>query len=184
MQQCPATREKPSINWTKLSGIAAAVTAAALIVAPATVVTAPPAYADCGDPGQDTCTGPVPTPDQVDAALTQLTDPNIACQDKTNLVTPGFSPDECGTVDDHLNRLKARGLLPFNFVVTDIQPAPNNFAGATVAVPTGPYHTPPGPIVLTDHGGRWLITNDTAMTLLDTLWRTNRRPIFVPPGGL
>lgn len=116
--------------------------------------------------------------------MTQLTDPNIACQDKTDIVTPAFSPDECATIDDHLNRLNARGLLPFNFVVTDIQPAPNNFAGATVAVPTGPYHTPPGSVVLVDQGGHWLITHDTATALLDTLWRTNRRPIFVPPGGL
>jgi hypothetical protein len=47
------------------------VLAAALIASPAT------AYAQCGDPGQDPCTGPpVPTVDQVVAIMTELADPN------------------------------------------------------------------------------------------------------------
>ncbi len=45
------------MNWTKLP--VEIMLAAALIVSPAT------AYADCGDAGQDPCTGPVPTVDQV-----------------------------------------------------------------------------------------------------------------------
>lgn len=36
--------------WAKFSAVARATMAAALIAAPATVVTAAPAYADCGDP--------------------------------------------------------------------------------------------------------------------------------------
>ena len=35
------------------------------------------AHADCGDPGQDPCIGPVPTVDQVVGIMQQLTDPNI-----------------------------------------------------------------------------------------------------------
>jgi hypothetical protein len=153
------------MNGTKLS--IATILAAALIASPATV------YADCGDPGQDACTGPVPTVDQVMAILGGLTDPNIPAGNKGDIVTPGFSPDEAGTIDDHLNRMRAfgRGLLPPLFHVTDIQPAPNNFAGATVS--TGGYVrqiTNPRPIVLVNQGGHWLITHDTAIPVLDAIW--------------
>jgi hypothetical protein len=110
--------------------------------------------------------------DQVVGIMAELTDPNITAANKGNVVTPGFSPDEAGTVDDHLHRMDAfGGLLPPNFVVTDIQPAPNNFAGATVATTGGYKHaTHPRPIVLVNHGGHWLITHDTAMTALNNFW--------------
>jgi hypothetical protein len=49
------------MNWTKLS--VATTLVAALIASPAT------AYADCGDPDQHPCTGPVPTVDEVVAVL-------------------------------------------------------------------------------------------------------------------
>ena len=62
--------------WTKFSAIARApMAAAALIAAAASVVAAAPAFADCGDPGQPPCTGPVPTADEVVAVLAELTDP-------------------------------------------------------------------------------------------------------------
>jgi hypothetical protein len=80
----------------KLSCIATAVCTVALIVSPAT------AFADCGDPGQDPCTGPVPTVDQIAAIMAELTDPNKPAASKTDIVTPGFSPDEAATIDDHL----------------------------------------------------------------------------------
>ena len=153
--------------------IATIAAAAALTVVPATA----PAYADCGEPGQPPCGGPVPTVDDVGAILAKLTDPNIPAANKGNIVTPGFAPDEAGTIDDHLNRLNASGYLPFNFVVTDIQPAPNNIAGATVAVPNGVRGTAPGPIVLADQGGRWLITHETAMTALNVFWYNATRHI-------
>jgi hypothetical protein len=70
--------EKPRMNWIKLSGFATAM-AAALIAAPAT------ARADCGDPGQDPCTGPVPTTDQVVAIMAELTDPNNPAASKTDI---------------------------------------------------------------------------------------------------
>jgi hypothetical protein len=164
------------MNRIKLTGFAMA---AALIAAPATVVTAAPAYADdCGDPGQPPCTGPVPTVDQVVAIMAELTDPNKPAADKTDIITPGFTPEEAGTIDDHLNRM--RNSLPLPFVVTDIQPAPNDFAGATVAVPIGFHSTSPGPVVLVEQHGHWLITHDTAMTALDAFWyNANRRPPVV-----
>jgi hypothetical protein len=116
---------------------------------------------------------PVPTVDEVLADLAELADPNIPAANKTNIVSPGFSPDEAGTIDDHLTRMRAfgRGLLPPLFHVTDIQPAPNILAGATVS--TGGYVrqiTNPRPIVLANQGGHWLITHDTAIPVLDAIW--------------
>jgi hypothetical protein len=159
------------MNRAKLS--VATTLAAALIASPAT------AYADCGDPGQDPCTGPVPTVDQVLDILGGLTDPDIPAANKTNIVTPGFTPDEAGTIDNHLTRMKVfGGILPLPFHVTDIQPAPNNFAGATVEV-NGWYRqsTNPHPIVLASQGGRWLITHDTAVPELDVIWRAAQRTL-------
>jgi hypothetical protein len=146
---------------------AATILLGALIACPAT------AHADCGDPGQEPCTGPVPAVDQAMAILAELTDPNKPAVDKTDIVTPGFSPDEAGTIDDHLTRMRAfgRGLLPPIFHVTDIEPAPSNLAGATVF--TGGSKrmvTNPRPIVLVEQGGHWLITHDTAMPVLDAIW--------------
>jgi hypothetical protein len=144
------------MNWTKLS--IATTLAATLIASPAT------AYADRGDPGQPACGGPVPTVDDVIGIFNGLTDPDIPAANKTNIVTPGFSPDEAGTIDDHLNRMR-RPALPLHFVVTNVQPAPNNFAGATLAIVGNPRQsTFARPIVLVDQGEHWLITHDSAMT--------------------
>jgi hypothetical protein len=141
------------MNWTKRSVVTTLITA--LIASPAM------AYAD-----------PVPTVDEVLADLAELADPNIPAANKINIVTPGFAPDEAGTIDDHLHRMDAfGGLLPPDFVVTDIQPAPNNLAGATVATTGGYKHaTHPRPIVLVNQGGHWQITHDTAVTVLDAIW--------------
>jgi hypothetical protein len=92
---------------------AAAAALAALIATPAK------AYAD----------DPVPTVDQVVAIMAELTDPGRPAASKTDILTPGFSLDEAGTVDDHLHRMDAvGGLLPPKFVVTDIQSAPGGYA--------------------------------------------------------
>jgi hypothetical protein len=150
---------------------------AALLLAASLAVPAT-AHADCGDPGQDPCAGPVPTVDQVVALFAELTDPNIPAMSKGNIVTPGFSPDEAGTIDDHLHRLDGH-TLPTNFVVTNIQPSPDNFAGATletVGIPR--QHSVPHPIVLIDQGGHWLITHDSAVAEVDVIWRTAHRPMF------
>lgn len=144
---------------------------AAVLTIPAT------AHADCGDPGQPPCTGPVPTVDEVIADLAELTNPDIPAANKTNVVSPGFSPEEAGTIDDHLRRMNAVGWLPLPFDVTNIQPAPNNFAGATVAVPGS---TPAGPIVLVDQSGHWLLTHHSAISAMDAFWyNVNRRPVVV-----
>jgi hypothetical protein len=164
---------KPRMKWTKLS--VATTLAAALIAAPAT------AYADCGDPGQAPCTGPVPTVDQVVAIMAELTDPNKPAADKTDIVSPGFTPDEAEKIDNHLHRMDGQS-LPLPFIVTDIQPAPNDLAGATVATGGG-YHqwSPPGPIVLVYQSGHWLLTHHSAMGALDAYWynATRTPPIVV-----
>jgi hypothetical protein len=152
------------MNGIKFPGVVTAMTAA-LIASPAT------AFADCGDPDQPPCTGPVPSSDQVLAVLSGLTDPDIPAANKTNIVTPGFSPDEAATIDDHLNRMRGPS-LPLHFVVTNIQPAPNNFAGATLATVGNPRQsTYARPIVLVDQGGRWLLTHDSAMTEMYWFWQ-------------
>jgi hypothetical protein len=153
----------------------------ALIASPAT------AYADCGDPGQDPCTGPVPTVDEVIADFAELTNPDRPAASKTDIVTPGFSPDEAEKFDDHLRQMNAMRILPLNFVITNIQPAPNNLAGATLSVPASYQYTPPGPVVLVGQGRHWLITHHSAMSAMDAFWyNANRgvkgllRPGFTP----
>ena len=147
------------MHWTKLS--IATTLAAALLASPAT------AYAD-----------PVPTVDEVVAVLAKMTDPGIPAASKTDIVTPGFTPDEAQTIDDHMNRMNAPqfALLPPDFVVTDIQPAPNNFAGATLAT-TGSFHqvSKAKPIVLVNQHGHWFLTHDSAMTEMDAFWYNARR---------
>jgi hypothetical protein len=159
---------------------------AMLLTAALTGMTVPAtAHAECGDPEQDPCTGPVPTVDQVLADMAELTDPNIPAINKGNVVTPGFSPEEAATVDDHLNRTNAAGDLPYNFVVTDIVPAPANFAGVTVTV-TGNFHQASAPqhIVLVDQGGHWLITHDAAWTMLDHFWYNAHTRMPYVQGGI
>jgi hypothetical protein len=120
---------------------------------------------------------PVPAVDQVVAIMAELTDPGRPAVSKTDIVTPGFAPDEAGTIDDHLNILNGRGYIPFHFVVTDIQPAPGNTAGATVAAPHDfPYWSVyPCPIVLVNQGGHWMIVHDAAMVWLNAMQSNTRR---------
>ena len=80
------------------------IVAAALLLA-ASLAASATAHADCGDPGQDPCAGPVPTVDQVVAIMAELTDPNIPAVNKGNIVSPGFSPEEAATIDNHLRRM-------------------------------------------------------------------------------
>jgi hypothetical protein len=142
---------------------------AALLASPAT------AHADCGEPGQDPCTGPAPTVDQVMGVINELIDPDIPAANKGNIVTPGFTPDETQQIDDHLHDMDARRYPPMNIVISNIQPAPDNLAGATLAAYNGKKTTPPRPIVLVDQGGHWLLTHDTAKATLDAFWISSNR---------
>jgi hypothetical protein len=140
--------------WLKFPCVVTAM-AAGLIASPAT------AYAVCGDPDQAPCTGPVPTVDQVTAIMDRLTDPNVPAPDKSDIVTPAFTDDELHKVDC-MNQRHPGG----PWIVTDIQSAPNNFAGATVAKPPGWRVPRPDPIVLVDQNGHWMITHRSAYYLL------------------
>jgi hypothetical protein len=161
------------------------IAAAALLLGASLTVPAT-ACADCGDPGQDPCTGPVPTVDQVVGIMEQLTDPNIPAMSKGTIVTPGFTPEEAAKIDDHLHRMDVHGgELPLPFIATDIQPAPNNFAGATIATGGGFLQwSPPGPIVLVNQSGHWLLTHHSAMSCLNAYWWnvSPHGPVAVPHG--
>lgn len=157
-----------------------AVTAVLLATAFTGVAAPATAAAGCEDPGQSPCTGTVPTADEVLAAMAELTDPNIPAANKSNIVTPGFTPEEAQTIDQRLRETQEAGLLPYVFEVTDIQPAAGNMAGATVTAEGGfRDRSAPEPIVLSEQGGRWLITHDTAVTALGHFWHNANRP-FVP----
>jgi len=148
-------------------------TAAAVLLLAASMAAPATAHADCGDPGQDPCTGPVPTVDQVTALLTELMDPNKPNADKNDVVSPDLNPESIGFLDEYLDgKLNARGYFPYDFAVTDIQPAPNNFAGATVATHANgrPSWTRPWPIVLVNQSGRWLLTRKAAISLVSEVW--------------
>ncbi len=160
------------------------IAAAALLLGASLVVPAT-SHADCGEPEQPACTGSVPAVDQVLDDMAELTNPSIPAINKGNVVTPGFSPEEAATVDDHLNRTNAAGLLPYPFVVTDIVSAPANFAGVTVtAMGTFNQQSAPQYIVLFDRGGHWLITHDAAWAMLDHFWSNANRHRPVVVGGI
>jgi hypothetical protein len=149
---------------------------ATLIAAPAT------AHADCGQDGQPACTGPVPTDDQVAGLLSELFDPNKPNEDKNDVVTPDFSPENIGFLDKYEGELNVHAHFPYDFIVTDIQPAPNNFAGATVAAhANGRFTTTkPYPIVLVNQSGRWVLTRKSAINIVEVVW--SHYEIRISPG--
>ncbi len=153
------------MNWIKLPALATIM--AALITAPATV------YADCGDLDQPACTGPVPTPDQVAAIMNELTNPDIPAVNKGDIVTPTFDDDLGQKFDGMLHFVQFwGGVIPRDFTVTDIQPAPNNLAGATVSHgPTWGEHGGSTPVVLEYQDGHWMITRHTAYSSVAELVR-------------
>jgi hypothetical protein len=147
-------------------------TVAAVVLLAASLAVPASARADCGDPGQDPCTGPAPTVDQVTALLTELTDPSVPAEDKHDVVTPDFQPNNFGWIDSAWNPL-GPGFFPLDFAVTDIRPAPNNFAGATVATHANghPSWSNPVPIVLVNQNGHWLFTLKSAMAYVGNVYR-------------
>ena len=114
----------------------------------------------------------VPTVDQVTDLLNRLTDPSIPAEDKHDVVTPDFQPNNIGFLDNWWNTL-GPGFFPVDFAVNDIQPAPNNTAGATVGVHANGHSTwaSPRPIVLVNQNGHWLITLKSGMLLVGEAYR-------------
>lgn len=109
------------------------------------------------------------------AVVNELIDSHIPAANKTDIVTAGFTPEEAQEIDDHLREMDARRFPPMNIVISNIQPAPNDLVGATLAAYNGKKTTPPRPIVLVDQGGHWLLTHDTAKATLDAFWISSNR---------
>jgi hypothetical protein len=144
------------------------VTAALLLAASLAVPVT--AQADCGQDGQPACTGPVPTVDQVTDIMDRLTDPNVPSIDKGDIVTPPFDDHQARIFDICLNYLSTKRIVPVNFTVTDIEPAPNKMAGATVSnPPSWNEHSGTGPVVLVYQDGHWMITHESAVNRVDQL---------------
>jgi hypothetical protein len=185
---CPALRQRASCAMkvvhscrtyiTNMKTIfAAMVLLAAFLVAPAI------AHADCGDPDQPPCIGPVPTVDEVVAIMDRLIDPNVPSVEKSDIVTPPYDEHEARKLDVFCNYLRSERIWPINFTVTDIQPAPNNYAGATVSnPPSWSEHSGTGPVVLVLQNGHWFITHESASSRLDQL--RNDHHTRVSPGLL
>lgn len=138
---------------------AAALLAAASLAVPAT------AHADN-----------VPTVDEVTAMMNEVADPNIPAVNKNDIVTPPFDDDQAPKFDNFLNVMRSAGVLPISFTATDIQPAPNNTAGATVETPPT-WRMKPGtaPIVLVLQNGRWMITHQTAVNRVTHLYNDKKK---------
>ena len=104
----------------------------------------------------------------------ELTDPNRPFADKNDAVTPAFTDEQAAKLDRELDYVRSNGVLPINFIVTDIEPAPNNFAGATVANNTAGVvvgiRAGAAPIVLVEQGEHWVVTRDTAISRVHRLF--------------
>lgn len=107
--------------------------------------------------------------------MAELTDPNIPAINKGDIVTPPFNDDQAPKFDNMLNFMRGWGELPVGFTVTDIQPAPNNMAGATVS--NGRSYGLRGgtaPVVLVLQNGRWMITHQTAVSRVAELVKAQK----------
>jgi hypothetical protein len=150
--------------------VVAATLLAASLAVPAT------ARADCGQDGQPACSGPVPTVDLVTAIVNEVADPNIPAANKNDVVTPPFNDDQAQKFDTMLYFMRIEGELPIGFTVTDIQPAPNNTAGATVSnPPTWVENEGTAPVVLVLQNGRWMITHQTAVGRMAQLYNDKKK---------
>jgi hypothetical protein len=101
--------------------------------------------------------------------------PENPAVNKGNVITPPFTAEEAATLDHQLQVIDGPA-LPLPFIVTNIQPAPDHYAGATVETGGNRYqHTWPRPIVLVEQDGHWKITHDTAMPELHAFWLNGSR---------
>ena len=113
----------------------------------------------------------VPPVDEVTAMMSEVADPNIPAANKNDVVTPPFDDDQAPKFDNLLNVLRSEAVLPIAFTATDVQPASNNTAGATVETPPT-WRMKPGsaPIVLVLQNGRWMITHESAVARVKHLF--------------
>jgi hypothetical protein len=114
-------------------------------------------------------TADLPTADQLTNVLNSLADPSVPFASKSGLVEGGISSGQAALADHEMKKAAKNGELPLAFSVSNIQPAGANGASADVAI-SGPQLQPPVTQNLTfvNQGG-WILSRDSAMTLIDAV---------------
>ncbi|GBE64976.1 low molecular weight antigen MTB12 [Mycobacterium sp. MFM001] len=108
----------------------------------------------------------LPTVGQLSTVLSSLADPNVPFANKSGLVEGGVSPSEAALADHALQKAAKKGQLPLSFNISNIQAAAPGSATADVAV-SGPKLTAPVTQNVTFvNQGSWMLSRDSAMTLL------------------
>jgi hypothetical protein len=108
----------------------------------------------------------LPTAGQLSTVLTSLADPNVPFANKSGLVEGGISPSEAALADHALQKAAKKGQLPLSFGVSNIQAAGPGSATADVAVSGPKLAAPVTQNVTFVNQGSWLLSRDSAMTLL------------------
>jgi hypothetical protein len=121
------------------------------------------------DPQPQDQTASLPTADQLTNVLSSLADPSVPFASKSGLVEGGISSGQAALADHEMKKAVKNGELPLAFSVSNIQPAGANGASAAVAI-SGPTLQPPVTENLTFvNQGSWILSRDSAMTLIDAV---------------
>ena len=118
------------------------------------------------DPVQATA---VPSRDDVLRILIELTDPKVPDRTKNTLVQGGVkSGERRAFTRDRLDQAARHGELPLTFTVGNIWPVGTDTAAAQVDL-AGPKLAPTSEVFTFLHQGGWLLSSDSAATLIDTV---------------
>jgi hypothetical protein len=161
------TRKSIVTSAAAVTAIAAAAAGFTSIVSGAqSVVQVQPASFGAPLP-QDPPAPGLPSPQQLSALLTQVTDPGVGYEAKNNLVENGITPQDGHAADHDLRKAFHDGKFPQQYNVTNIAPAGPNGAQADVAI-TGPKLA--GPVgkhlFFVNQGGNWVLQHDSALALI------------------
>jgi hypothetical protein len=111
-------------------------------------------------------TATLPTPGQLTGVLTGLADPSVPFANKSGLVQGGISATEASLADHALQKAAKKGQLPLSFTVTNIAPAGPDAATADVAVSGPKLAAPVNQSATFVNQGGWVLSRDSAMSLL------------------
>jgi hypothetical protein len=116
------------------------------------------------DPAAD-----VPTTAQLTSILNSLADPGTPFRNKSGMIEGGVGIIEGRTADRLLQNASAKGYLPLNIGVTNVQPAGPGMATATVTA-SGPQLAPTTQTVtfVNPGGNGWMISRGSALSLLQS----------------
>jgi hypothetical protein len=109
----------------------------------------------------------LPTADQLATVLNSLQDPSVSFAAKGNLIEGGI-PVPIGLADHELQKAASKGSLPLTFNFTSITPAGPGIAAATLQA-AGPHLAPTWENLTFVHQGGWMLSHDSAMTLISAL---------------